>query len=169
MHISKCGHGPGPNCTLSSQEAYKVGGIIPIQQMSKLRLGVLAEPEFKPRDFRHYLYAPGVMLPNMERWHECSQGFTENSYSVACWIEVCVDACGGGVGGWGGMGQVVIWINDTIFKASCKTDFISKMTLHASFSIYANSTFPFNSLSSETPKSSVSEPRLPSLPFAIKH
>lgn len=90
------------------------------------------------------------MLPNMERWHECSQGFTENSYSVACWMEVFVYVWGAG-GGWEGTGQVVIWTNDTIFKASCETDFTSKMTLHASFSIYANSTFPFNSLSSETP------------------
>lgn len=65
---------------------------------------MLAEPGFKPRDFRHYLYAPRVTLPNMDRWHECSQGFNENSYSVACWIEVCVYVCGGGVGDWGGDG-----------------------------------------------------------------
>lgn len=58
------------------------------------------------------------------------------------------------------------WTNDTIFKASCETNFISRITLYAPFSIYASSTFPFNSLRLHTPMSSAGHP---SLSLLIKH
>lgn len=52
-----------------------------------------------------------------------------------------------------------MWTNDTIFRASCKISFTSKVTVHPPVSIHANSTFPFNSLR-DTPRSSASLPSL---------